>query len=57
MRFAQMRRAELARMYYGYDPLTRLRDGNIPPGTNDLPLPSFGNLDVIAATLSEYFDR
>jgi hypothetical protein len=57
MRFAQMRRAELARMYYGYDPLTRLRDGNIPPGTNDLPLPSFGNLDVIAVTWSEYFDR
>lgn len=57
MCFAQVRRAELARMYYGYDPLTRLRDGNIPPGTNDLPLPSFGNLDVIAVASSEYFDR
>jgi hypothetical protein len=57
MRFAQIRRTELAHMYKFYCPLTRLRDENIPTGTNHMPPPVFGDLDVLAVIFSEYFDR
>ena len=57
MRFAQIRRTELAHMYQFYCPLTRLRAENIPLGTNDMSPPDFGNLNVFAVTFSEYFDR
>src|SRR5262249_20962374 len=57
--FAIIRRCELARMYYEYDPLTRLRDQTIQPGTlgeklleagyrrpEGFRLPEFGDLDI-----------
>jgi DNA-directed RNA polymerase len=37
--FGQIRRWELAKMYWTYNPLAALRATNLPPGTNDLPLP------------------
>ena len=56
-RFAQIRRWELSKMYLSYNVLARLRD-NLPPGTNDLPLPAFDpDFDRLSLGESEYFDR
>jgi hypothetical protein len=44
-------------MYLSYNVLARLRD-NLPPGTNDLPLPAFDpDFDRLSLGESEYFDR
>jgi DNA-directed RNA polymerase len=57
-RFGQIRRWELVKMYLGYDTLARLRADNLPPGTNDLPLPDFDpGFDGLSIGESEYFDR
>jgi hypothetical protein len=56
-RFGQIRRWELCKMYLSYNTLARLRD-NLPPGTNDLPLPDFDpDFDRLSLGESEYFDR
>jgi DNA-directed RNA polymerase len=56
-RFAQIRRWELSKMYLSYNVLARLRE-NLPPGTNDLPLPDFDpDFDRLSLGESEYFDR
>jgi len=56
-RFAQIRRWELTKMYLSYNTLARLRD-NLPPGTNDLPLPDLDpDFDRLSLGESEYFDR
>jgi DNA-dependent RNA polymerase len=56
--FGQRRRWALAKMYWTYKPLAALRAANLPPETNDLPLPDFdSDFDVIALGESEYFDR
>jgi hypothetical protein len=57
-RFAQIRRWELAKMYLGQNTLARLRDLNLPPGTNDLPVPiPDADFDAVVLGESEYFDR
>jgi len=56
-RFGKIRRWELSQMALSYNTLARLRD-NLPPGTNDLPLPDFDpDFDRFALGESEYFDR
>jgi hypothetical protein len=56
--FGQIRRWALAKMYWTYNPLAALRATNLPPGTNDLPLPDFDiDFDIVALGESEYFDR
>lgn len=55
--FGQIRRWELAKMAF-YNPLAVLRATNLPPGTNDLPLPAFDpEFDLVSLGESEYFDR
>jgi len=55
--FGQIRRWELVKMAL-YNPLAVLRATNLPPGTNDLPLPAFDpEFDVVSLGHSEYFDR
>ncbi len=46
--FAEIRRAELARMYRDYNPLAQL-GGSPPPPDRDF--------DIMAVSMSEYFDR
>jgi Autographiviridae RNA polymerase len=56
--FGQIRRWELAKMYWTYNPLAALRATNLPPGTNDLPLLVFDpEFDLVSLGESEYFDR
>jgi hypothetical protein len=56
--FGQIRRWELAKMYWTYNPLAALRATNLPPGAIYLPLPDFDiDFDVVALGESEYFDR
>jgi DNA-dependent RNA polymerase len=55
--FAQARRWELVKIAL-YNPLAVLRATNLPPGTNDLPLPAFDPLfDPVSLGESEYLDR
>jgi len=55
--FGQIRRWELAKMAF-HNPLAVLRATNLPPGTNDLPLPAFDpEFDVVSLGESEFFDR
>ena len=55
--FGQIRRWELVKMAL-YNPLAVLRATNLPPDTNDLPLPAFDpEFDVVSLGHSEYFDR
>ena len=55
--FGQIRRWELVKMAL-YNPLGTLRATNLPPGTNDLPLPAFDpEFDVLSLGESEFFDR
>jgi DNA-directed RNA polymerase len=53
--FARIRRWVLAMIYSAANPLVQLR-ANLPPGTNDLPLPR-QHFDPLAVGYSEYFDR
>jgi len=56
-RFGEIRRSQLSWIALHYNTLARLRE-NLPPGTNDLPLPAFDpEFDRFALAESEYFDR
>jgi DNA-directed RNA polymerase len=55
--FGKIRRERLA-VIAVYNALEKLRDANLPAGTNDLPLPAFDpEFDPVRLAESEYFDR
>jgi DNA-directed RNA polymerase len=55
-KFARIRREQLAYMYQEENPLIRLWERNVRPGTPLAP-PSMGDLDPFTVIFSDYFDR